>query len=267
MTAGNPYPPQPARKSAFSALPWILGILLSLALIGAGAFILLRGNGGVEREEYQTGVAKVLAPVFSGELTDEQIAELTSCITARTFDEVSEETREMIARGEDILPGNPDHQTIFDASSACTVEISIEAERQAEKEAGAVEQPAAPEAPGDDHGGTPQASEGSATTEPAQPPSEDHATPPPAGPERKAYEEAVRDMVAENLSSMLTADQIGELAHCLAEKTYDDASATLRKDVLDRVELTPENPEHAPLFAMLPVCAESTGVYQNAPAK
>lgn len=259
----------PPQAKKFSPLPWILGIVLALALLGAGLYVLLKPAGGIGRDEYTAGVTKVLTPVFAKDLTDEQITEIASCITDKTYDEVSEETRKMVAEGQDIMPGNPDHQTIFDASSACSVKVSMEAEQaesnpepssqEAQDPEGATtssEATAAPDA-------SPSASEGTGEVPQGSP------TPPssPGLAERAAYDEGIMDLAKDNLSSMLSGDQIEELAECLAESTYDDASQALRNDVIARAELTPENPEHAPIFAMIPVCAERTGVMAGGPGK
>lgn len=257
----------PPKKS--SPLPWILGILLALALIGAGLYILVKPAGGVGRGEYTAGVTKVLTPVFGKDLTDEQIAEIASCITDKTYEEVSEETREMVADGKDIMPGNPDHQTIFDASSACTVKISMEAEQSESAPQPSSEAPRDPEGARTPSEATtaPEASAGASGGTGEAP---DSTPPPPSSPglaERAAYDEGIMDMAKDNLSSMLSGDQIEELAECLAESTYDDASQALRNDVIARAELTPENPEHAPIFAMIPVCAERTGVMPGGPGK
>lgn len=258
-------PPQP-RKS--SPLPWILGIALALALISAGLYVLLKPVGGVGRDEYTAGVTKVLTPVFAKDLTDEQIAEIASCITDKTYDEVTEETREMVANGQDIRPGNPDHQTIFDASSSCSVKVSMEAEQAQSDPEPSLEAPQDPEGAPSPNVTTPPEVAAGVSGDAGEAPQDSAPTPSSPGlAERAAYDEGIMDMAKDNLSSMLSGDQIEELAECLAESTYDDASQALRNDVIARAELTPENPEHAPIFAMIPVCAERTGVMSGGPGQ
>lgn len=110
---------KPKKGIIIGSIIGVVGVLLIILVI-----VLVKGNGdGVERSKYQSGVEKILSEAMEGQMDSSHVTEIAKCITDRTFDDVSEETRELISSGKDILPGQENFDIITGSSMECTMEI------------------------------------------------------------------------------------------------------------------------------------------------
>lgn len=101
----------------------ILAVLAGLALVWM-SLSKSRETADEQRESYEQGIYSILYPAMFSMATQDQIREISSCVTERTFDEVSEESRQSIMSGRDIEPGEPDFQVMFQANYDCAYEVA-----------------------------------------------------------------------------------------------------------------------------------------------
>lgn len=112
------HPPEKSKKGlivgGIIAVAVALIIILIVALIGR--------SSGVSKREYQEGLEELITTSVGDLLSDEEAKNISSCITDKTFDEASEQTREAIADAQDVMPGNEDFELIQTASTQCTMD-------------------------------------------------------------------------------------------------------------------------------------------------
>lgn len=101
----------------------LLAVLAALALVWM-SLRTSREAADEQRESYEQGIYSILHPAMVAVATEDQIGQISTCVTERTFDEVSEASRQSIMSGRDIEPGEPDFQVMFQANYDCAYEVA-----------------------------------------------------------------------------------------------------------------------------------------------
>lgn len=101
----------------------VLAVLAALALVWT-SLNKSRETTEEQRESYERGIYSILHPALSAMATTDQLRQISTCVTERTFEKVSEESRRSIVSGRDIEPGEPDFQIMFQANYDCAYEVA-----------------------------------------------------------------------------------------------------------------------------------------------
>ncbi|OKL46066.1 hypothetical protein BSR28_08350 [Boudabousia liubingyangii] len=108
------------RKRGLKAVAILSLLPMAFGLAGCSGS---SSSDGTSKQEVEQGLVKLLDR-SKGQLglNDEQVKNISSCVAEKLDDKISEESKQKLAAGKDIMPDSPDHEAVFEASSSCAKE-------------------------------------------------------------------------------------------------------------------------------------------------